>query len=548
MRETARVIGGPGMGIVGRDGGGGAGADTTATTMRDRLASRLITRPEAIQPRMPSRLKGDAGSVRASLARKLVGASMFGRSDGSNGGASKHAGGKSGSSSISVRAAQRVVVKAFVARHGGMRGVANPGKSIAGHVRYLARDGVGHDGSDAHFYGPEGAIERSDVNEATSSWAEDRHHFRLIISPEQTDKMEDFEGYVRDVMRDVGADLKEPKLTWIAINHFDTDQPHAHVLIRGVRAKGTTLVIPRDIISHGIRHRAEHHAQILLGEKTRGEAEQQLFARTKANYWTDIDAKLGKLAQVNEGVLPSTELNRHDTFGAIARGRVIHLERMGLATRSAQGVTFAPDIKQRLDTLQRSRDEIRNHWDRARGAAFGERERDMPKAQQAFVPAINAAEAQSLHKKEAIVITDPKFDPATNRLTKADIVLANRSVQNVRSKRYDDDFERDIAVRAAHLVRSGQGRALGNGIAFDAQSWQKLRDNEVNAAVREQMSLNRGAIQTQLSVSEGKVLGHIETSLGRHAVIDRGVNVVAVREVSGAELMAGQMLGIGISR
>jgi hypothetical protein len=548
MRELSRLIGGAGMGVVGRDEGGGAGVDTAATTMRDRLASRLIARPEAVQPRMTSRLKGDAGSVPASLARKLVGARLFGRSGGSNGGAGKSTGGKSGGESLSVRAAQRVVVKAFVARHGGMRGVANPAKAIAVHVRYLARDGVGHDGSDANFYDPEGDIERSDVNEATSAWAEDRHHFRLIISPEQADKMGDLDGYVRDVMRGVGADLKEPKLTWIAINHFDTDQPHAHVLIRGVRAKGTTLIIPRDIISHGIRHRAEQHTQILLSDKTRGEAEQQLFARTKVNYWTDIDVKLGKLAQVNEGVLPSTELNRLDTFGAIARGRVIHLERLGLATRSAQGVTFAPDMKRRLDTLQRSRDEIRRHWDRARGAAFGDREQDMPLARQATKEFSVTTNAQSLNQKEAIVMTDPKFDPATNRLTKADIVLANRSVQNIRSKRYDDDFERHIAARAAYLVRSGQGRALGNGIAFDAQSWQKLRDNEVNAAVREQIGLNRGTIQTQLSVSEGKVLGHIETSLGRQAVIDRGVNVVAVREVSGAELVAGQMLGIGISR
>jgi type IV secretory pathway VirD2 relaxase len=536
------------MGVVGRDGGSGAGADTAATTMRDRLATRLIARPEAIQPRMPSRLKGDAGSVRASLARKLVGARMFGRSGGTNGDAGKSAGGKSGGGSISVRAAQRVVVKAFVARHGGMRGVANPAKAIAGHVRYLARDGVGHDGSDANFYGPEGAIERTAVNEATGTWAEDRHHFRLIISPEQADKMEDLEGYVSDVMRDVGADLKEPKLTWIAINHFDTDQPHAHVLIRGVRAKGTTLIVPRDIISHGIRHRAEHHAQTLLGDKTRGEAEQQLFARTKANYWTDIDAKLGKLAQVNEGVLPASELTRHDTFGAIARGRVIHLERMGLATRSTRGVTFAPDMKRRLDTLQRSRDEIRSHWDRERAKAFGDHTRGKPMAPQGANRDVEKSKAQLLRKPDAAGTLDHRFDPTTNRLTKADIVLANRSVQNGPGIRYDDDFEHDIAARAAHLIRSCQGRALGNGIAFDAQSWQKLRDNEINAAARDQMGLNRGAIQAQLSMSEGKVLGHIETSLGRHAVIDRGVNVAAVREVSGAELVAGQMLGIGISR
>jgi hypothetical protein len=189
-----------------------------------------------------------------------------------------------------------------------------------------------------------------------------------------------------------------------------------------------------------------------------------------------------------------------------------------------------------------------SYWDRERANAFGRSERSTPKAQQAFVHAINAAEAQSSRKEEASVTTDHQFDPTTNRLTKVDIVLAKRSTQNGLGNRYDDDFESNIAARATVLVKSGQSRALGSRIAFDAGNWQKLHDIEINAAAREQMGLNRGAIQTQLSVSEGKVLGHIETSLDRHAVIDRGVNAVAVREISGSELNIGQILGAGLSR
>lgn len=52
----------------------------------------------------------------------------------------------------------------------------------------------------------------------------------------------------------------------------------------------------------------------------------------------------------------------------------------------------------------------------------------------------------------------------------------------------------------------------------------------------------------QSSASEGTVLGHIDTALGRHAVIDRGVNIVAVREIPGAELALGQVFGAGIGR
>ncbi|MCZ8207506.1 MAG: hypothetical protein O9270_04860, partial [Aquidulcibacter sp.] len=221
-------------------------------TLQGRLSLRLASHGAEAQARLPSRLKGDGGSVRASLARKLVHAKLFGR--GSGGTAGGFVGGgpaarNGGGGSISVRASQRVIVKAFVARHKGPRAVANPGKAIVQHVKYLAREGVGFDGSEAHFYGPAGELAPEAVKEATRAWGDDRHHFRLIISPEQADKMEDLQGYIRDVMGDVSRDLKEPALTWVAINHHDTDQPHAHVLIRGIRANGSTLVIPREMIS-----------------------------------------------------------------------------------------------------------------------------------------------------------------------------------------------------------------------------------------------------------------------------------------------------------
>jgi type IV secretory pathway VirD2 relaxase len=520
--------------------------ERASTTMRDRIAMRLSDSKESVQPRMPSRLKCDAGSVRASLAKRLISTKMFGRGSSSGSGSGKAAGGKTAVGSISVRASQRVVVKAFVARHTGPSGVANPGKSIAQHVRYLARDGVGYDGTEAEFYGPEGGLEREAVNDETSAWAQDRHHFRLIISPEQADKMEDLQGYVRDVMSDVAKDLNEPALNWVAVNHFDTDQPHAHVLIRGVRAKGTALIIPRQIISHGIRGRAEEHAQILLGDKSRSDAERQLYARTKANYWTDIDARLSKLAQANEGVLAANELNRHDTFGALARGRVIHLERMGLASRAKEGVLFAADMKQRLDTLARSRDEIRSYWDRERGNAFGQRVQGRGGVSTTNMNRATATSVQTGTLEIGSANDTPSFNPTTNRLTTADIILAARANKTGQIERLGSDVEAKLAARANHLVNSGQGRVMGQGVALDATSWRKLKDNEINAAAREQLGLSRGQISSQLSASEGKVVGHIDTSLGRHAIIDRGVSVVAVLELAGAETTVGQVLGTGV--
>ncbi len=117
--------------------------------LQERLSLRLASHGAEAQARLPSRLKGDGGSVRASLARKLVHAKLFGRGSGAAAGGSVGGGSAArngGVGSISVRASQRVVVKAFVARHKGPRAVANPGKAIVQHVKYLAREGVGFEG------------------------------------------------------------------------------------------------------------------------------------------------------------------------------------------------------------------------------------------------------------------------------------------------------------------------------------------------------------------------------------------------------------------
>lgn len=516
-------------------------------TLQERLSLRLASHGAEAQARLPSRLKGDGGSVRASLARKLVHVKLFGRgSGGTAGGGSLRR--SAGVGSISVRASQRVVVKAFVARHKGPRAVANPGKAIVQHVKYLAREGVGFDGSEAHFYGPSGELAPEAVKEATRAWGDDRHHFRLIISPEQADKMEDLQGYVRDVMGDVSRDLKEPALTWVAVNHHDTDQPHAHVLIRGIRANGSTLVIPREMISQGIRQRAESHAQRLLGDKTRTEAEQQLFGRTRANYWTDIDHKLTKLAEANCGLLAPDELTRTDTFGAVARGRVNHLERMGLVTRSRAGVAFAPDMKQRLDTLQRSKDEIRSYWDRERSAAFGQRERKAEPERKASSKSKPSRTVQPEISTQQIVETQQRFDPTTDRLTPHDVILARRANGRDAPEPVSEAMEAELRARAEHLIKAGHGTAQGRGVGFKAESWYALRDNDFKAAAREQLGIERGAIGVQHNASEGTVLGHIDTALGRHAIVDRGVNIIAVREIPGAELALGQVLGAGIGR
>jgi len=61
----------------------------------------------------------------------------------------------------------------------------------------------------------------------------------------------------------------DTKLDWVAANHYDTGQPHTHLVIRGVRDNGKDLVIPRTYISQTLRQRAQDLVEIELGNAQR---------------------------------------------------------------------------------------------------------------------------------------------------------------------------------------------------------------------------------------------------------------------------------------
>jgi type IV secretory pathway VirD2 relaxase len=215
-------------------------------------------------------------SVRTQLARRLRGFR-----------------GKTGSArapSSSGRRQQRVIVKTHVARH-------KPGKakgSLTRHASYLGRDSASSDGKPGVFY--DATQQGLDAKEQTAAWVPDRHHFRIIISPERGGDIPDMTAYVRDVMQRVEKDLAvagviEPgtKLQWIGINHHNTDNPHAHVVLRGKLDDGRDLVIPRAYLAHGMRGRASEVATELLGERTVEQAREARLKEVEAERFTSLD-------------------------------------------------------------------------------------------------------------------------------------------------------------------------------------------------------------------------------------------------------------------
>ena len=131
---------------------------------------------------------------------------------------------------------QRVLFKArFCRGSGGAKTI----DAFFKHVRYLMRDGVGEGGKEARVSLNGSTIERPDSRHTIADWADDRHHFRFILSPEKGKEL-DLESFGNDFMSQVQRDL-QTKLTYFTVCHYNTDNPHVHIVLRGKKDDGADL-------------------------------------------------------------------------------------------------------------------------------------------------------------------------------------------------------------------------------------------------------------------------------------------------------------------
>src|SRR3546814_5153687 len=82
--------------------------------------------------------------------------------------------------------------------------------------------------------------DRADREAFAARCEDDRHHFRFIISPEDAGEMQDLRAFTRELMADAQRDLGT-SLDWVAVDHWNTDNPHIHVLVRGRADDGGDL-------------------------------------------------------------------------------------------------------------------------------------------------------------------------------------------------------------------------------------------------------------------------------------------------------------------
>jgi type IV secretory pathway VirD2 relaxase len=251
----------------------------------------------------------------------------FGRTGGTKGQSTFGRGRRAALSLSSRSPGRRVVVMTRIVRHQGKRFRSAP---LAKHIAYLKREGVTRDGADARMFDA-----RSDEAE-TKAFAEqcedDRHHFRFTVSPEDAAEMADLRTFTRELMADAEKDMGT-KLDWVAVDHWNTDNPHVHVLVRGRADDGRDLVISRDYISQGFRGRAAERVTLELGPRSEQEIRTALQKEVEAERWTSLDRSLRDISDEGGGVadLRPGGAGEDPELRRLMLGRAAKLERLGLA-------------------------------------------------------------------------------------------------------------------------------------------------------------------------------------------------------------------------
>jgi len=238
------------------------------------------------------------------------------------------------------------------------------------HGRYLARASATFK-SDAEAVGFSRENEAADIARQLENWqaAGDQQMWKVIVSPEFGDRV-DLSRLTRDLItqmeKDLGTDLE-----WVAAEHHNTEHPHVHVVIRGVRDSGETLRLSREFVQQGIRRIASDLCTRQLGYRTEldgAEAERREVAEKRL---TSIDRRFLKdVQEFSLGVESQFTVSRNPAqtgLSDMARSRTRHdvarlavLCQMGLAeSMGPSSWRVRRDFEQVLRAMQRTTDRQR---------------------------------------------------------------------------------------------------------------------------------------------------------------------------------------------
>src|SRR5579875_413653 len=181
---------------------------------------------------------------------------------------------------------QRCAVRVMYSRNAG-RG------QWRAHGRYIVRGSA----AGSRGAGFDQTSDQCDIAQRLDEWqaAGDPRLFKLIISPEFGERL-DLRELTRGLLSRMESDLGSA-LQWVAVVHFNTEHPHVHVALRGIRDTGEPLVLGRDYVKSGIRARAEELCTAALGYRTERDAAEAARCEIAEARYTSLDRLIKKRAQ-----------------------------------------------------------------------------------------------------------------------------------------------------------------------------------------------------------------------------------------------------------
>jgi hypothetical protein len=135
--------------------------------------------------------------------------------------------------------------------------------SFRKYVSYIAREGRGVGRKKPAFFTGNGKKLKDVLH---TNCLEEKHFYQITLISENGDKT-DMEQYTKDFMKSLeqgeGREFK-----WAAAVHYDTEHPHAHILIRGVDETGQETAFSPETIKQDMHGQAFRLATIEPGNWT----------------------------------------------------------------------------------------------------------------------------------------------------------------------------------------------------------------------------------------------------------------------------------------
>src|SRR5207248_3104154 len=114
--------------------------------------------------------------------------------------------------------------------------------------------------------------------------------WKLIVSPEFGDRL-DLSRLTRDLMRCMEEELAT-EVEWAAVEHHNTEHPHAHIALRGRRDNGDALHLNRQFIQKRIREIAGDLCTRQIGYRTERDAQEAERREITEARLTSVDRRI----------------------------------------------------------------------------------------------------------------------------------------------------------------------------------------------------------------------------------------------------------------